>query len=85
MADKGVLSAFPASLLVLAALLAFHAFQLWDFNRRETRPPAWDQSIQLETAIDLRSALSRGDYPGALLANAPKPGMPPFPPLYGLS
>ncbi|MEK7657523.1 MAG: glycosyltransferase family 39 protein [Elusimicrobiota bacterium] len=85
MADQDALSTFPASLLVLAGLLAFHAFQLRDFNRRETRPPAWDQSIQLETAIDLRAALSRGDYPGALLANAPKPGMPPFPPLYGLS
>lgn len=74
-----------ASLAALAALLVFHAFQLKDYCRRETRPPAWDQSIQLETAMDLRSALARGDYAAALLANAPKPGMPPFPPLYGLS
>ncbi|MFH1725089.1 MAG: LmeA family phospholipid-binding protein [Elusimicrobiota bacterium] len=84
--DPGTLErwSLPGSLIGLAALLLFHAFQLASWTRGETRPPAWDQSVQLEIAIDYRRAIAAGRW-GELLRLKPKPGMPPFPPLYHLS
>lgn len=75
--------ALKRSLWGLGLLLAFHAAQLWSWTGREDRPPGWDQSIQLETALDARKALGRGDW-GALLRLPRKPGMPPFPPFHHL-
>ncbi len=72
------------SLLGLCLLIAFHASQTAHWIRLDTRPPAWDQSVQLETAWDLKEALAKGDWQGALRM-PPKPGMPPFPLLYHLS
>ncbi|MFH2202039.1 MAG: glycosyltransferase family 39 protein [Elusimicrobiota bacterium] len=67
----------------LLILLAFHAFQLSDWIRRDNRPPPWDQSIQLEIAQDVHNALARGEW-GEIVSPTPKPGMPPFPPLHYL-
>ena len=72
------------SLLAVAALVVFHAWQLLDWNRLEGRPPAWDQSIHLEIAQDYKKALAKGELK-ELLFLRPKPGMPPFPPLYHLT
>ncbi len=72
------------SLAALALLLLFHALLLGRHISIETRPPAWDQSVQLETAIDDVRGIERGDW-SILWKQAPKPGMPPFPPLYHLS
>ena len=72
------------SWLGLAALLAFLAWQLAGWNRRESRPPAWDQSVHLEIALDLRDALRTGNL-SAFWRQSPKAGMPPFPPLYYIS
>lgn len=72
------------SLGALAVLLFFHALLLGRHISKETRPPAWDQSVQLETAIDDTRAIAKGDW-SVLWNLAPKPGMPPFPPLYHLS
>ncbi|MBI4424313.1 MAG: glycosyltransferase family 39 protein [Elusimicrobia bacterium] len=72
-------SAFAA-----AAALAFQLYLLAAWLRAESRPPSWDQAIHLETALDYAHGLARGDLRG-LLSLAPKPGMPPFPPLYYLS
>lgn len=76
--------AVAASLLGLGLLLAFHFALMASWIRRETRPPAWDQAIHLETSLDSLKAVRGGDY-DALLHPVPKPGMPPFPPLYHLS
>ncbi|MFA6091830.1 MAG: glycosyltransferase family 39 protein [Elusimicrobiota bacterium] len=72
------------SLFCVAGLLVFMGFQVSDWAKRNTRPPAWDQSIQLEISLDLRDALARGDL-ASFLRMRPKPGMPPFPPLYALT
>lgn len=72
------------SLIALGALVTFHAWQLVSWNRLDSRPPAWDQSIHLEIAQDYRRAISRGEL-RELLFLKPKPGMPPFPPLYHLT
>ncbi|TBR25322.1 hypothetical protein EPO15_02415 [bacterium] len=72
------------SLAGLLLLIGFHAFQAAQWTSHDRRPPGWDQGVQLETAWDLKAALSKGDLKGAFL-NAPKPGMPPFPPLFHLS
>lgn len=69
---------------LFSLLLLFHGLQLASWNRRETRPPSWDQSIQLEIAADYARAFREGRY-GELFTLAPKPGMPPFPPLYHLA
>ncbi len=71
------------SLLGLAGFLAWQALALASFIREEGRPPAWDQAIHLEIAQDYRAALAKGDS-GSAWNLAPKPGMPPFPPLYHL-
>src|SRR5687767_2858552 len=76
--------AVAGSLLGLALLLAFHAALTASWVRRETRPPAWDQAIHLEISLDCLKAVRKGDY-RALFHPVPKPGMPPFPPLYHLS
>jgi len=70
--------------LALAALLAFLAWGLAQWNRREGRPPAWDQSVHLEISLDLRDALRAGHL-SAFWRQRPKAGMPPFPPLYYFS
>ncbi|MBI4061490.1 MAG: hypothetical protein HY403_08680 [Elusimicrobia bacterium] len=70
-------------LLGLALFLAVEALLLRSYNRADTRPPSWDQSIHLEIALDYRDALREGRLADAWHL-APKPGMPPFPPLYHL-
>lgn len=75
--------AVAGSLALLAALILFHALQLGSWNRRNELPPAWDQSIQLETANDVKNILADWDIKG-LFSMKPKPGMPPFPPLHHL-
>lgn len=71
------------SLLGLAALISWQALSLRSYARRDSRPPAWDQAIHLEIAHDYRLALKEGRL-GDIVHLAPKPGMPPFPPLYHL-
>lgn len=71
------------SLLGLVFFLACEAFLLRSFIRTDTRPPAWDQSIHMEIALDYREALKEGRLSDAWYL-APKPGMPPFPPAYHL-
>lgn len=75
---------WAGALGALALLIAFHGLQLAHWNARETRPPAWDQAIQLEIAHDYHRAFRAWDM-GTLFTLAPKPGMPPFPPLYHLA
>ncbi len=72
--------------LSLAGLALFLAWQALDLRRTiqsETRPPAWDQAIHLEIALDYKEALKAGRLSDAYHL-APKPGMPPFPPAYHL-
>lgn len=69
------LKVLALSLVALAAFIAFQAALLSRWVAVDTRPPAWDQSIHLETALDYRDG-------GDKLHPVPKPGMPPFPPLY---
>lgn len=71
------------SVLGLAAFLAFEAIMMRRFVRVDTRPPAWDQAVQLEIALDYRQALNAGRWSDFWYL-APKPGMPPFPPAYQL-
>lgn len=70
-------------MLGLAAFLAVEALLLRSHIRTETRPPAWDQSIHLEIALDYREALKDGRVADAWHL-APKSGMPAFPPAYHL-
>lgn len=72
------------SFLGVAALLAYQAALLSAWLGREDRPPSWDQAIHLEIAHDYSERLERGDWKGVLRLG-PKPGMPPFPPLYELT
>lgn len=72
------------SLAGLALLVLLQGLLLGSWIKRDSRPPAWDQSVQLETAVDLQRAMEGGDW-RRLLTLGPKPGMPPFPPLYHLS
>lgn len=67
----------------LAVFLAWQAFLLKIYIRSETRPPSWDQSIHMEIALDYAAALKEGRW-SDIIHLAPKPGMPPFPPLYHL-
>ena len=71
------------SLLGLAIFLAWQALSLRSYIRAESRPPSWDQAVHLQTALECRDVIQRGDWP-RVLHLAPKPGMPPFPPLYYL-
>jgi hypothetical protein len=58
------------SLLGLAAFLAVEALLLRQFIRTDARLPSWDQSAQMELALDVHDgAVSR-------------PGLPPQPPVY---
>ncbi|MBI5209983.1 MAG: glycosyltransferase family 39 protein [Elusimicrobia bacterium] len=70
-------------ILGLAVFLAVQALALRSFARHETRPPAWDQSVHLEIALDYRNAWADRDL-SKIWSLGPKPGMPPFPPLYHL-
>jgi hypothetical protein len=70
-------------LLGLALFLAAEAALLRSFNRVDTRPPSWDQAIHMEIALDYREALRESRLADAWYL-APKPGMPPFPPIYHL-
>lgn len=72
------------SLAGLLLLIGFHASQAAQWTAIDSRPPGWDQGVQLETAWDMKAALAKGDFNGAFHM-APKPGMPPFPPFYHLS
>ncbi|MBI5882403.1 MAG: glycosyltransferase family 39 protein [Elusimicrobia bacterium] len=74
-------AALVMGLVGLAVFLAVQALALKSFSSRESRPPAWDQSIHLEIALDYRAAWKEGDL-GRIWTLAPKPGMPPFPPLF---
>ncbi len=71
------------SLLGLVFFLASEAFLLRSYTRSDTRPPSWDQAIHMEIALDYRDALKAGRFSDAWYL-APKPGMPPFPPIYHL-
>ncbi|MCX5796598.1 MAG: hypothetical protein NTY77_13975 [Elusimicrobia bacterium] len=71
------------SLAGLAVFLAWEALALRSYVRVESRPPAWDQAIHLEIALDYRNAIRAGNW-SEVIHLAPKPGMPPFPPLYQL-
>lgn len=68
----------------LLALVAFQGFLMRSWIEGEARPPSWDQAIHLEIAHDYSTLLAQGDVRGAMRL-APKPGMPPFPPLYELT
>ncbi|MBI5629850.1 MAG: glycosyltransferase family 39 protein [Elusimicrobia bacterium] len=76
--------ALALGLIGLCVFLALQALELKHYIRAETRPPSWDQAIHLEIALDYRDALKTGRWAGAFLL-PPKPGMPPFPPLYHLA
>lgn len=78
------LKVLALSLVALAGFLAFQAVLLARWSSLDTRPPAWDQAIQLETALDFKDALAQGRLSDALHP-VPKPGMPPFPPAYHLA
>lgn len=71
------------SLLGLAVFLVLQALLLRSHVRTDTRPPAWDQAIHLEIALDYKEALAEGRLSDAFFL-APKPGMPQFPPAYHL-
>lgn len=75
--------ALVLSVLGLALFLAAEALLLRSFIRADTRPPAWDQSIHLEIALDYRQALKEGRFADAWFL-PPKSGMPAFPPAYHL-
>lgn len=72
------------SLLGLVVFLALQAVLLRSHVKVDTRPPAWDQAIHLEIALDYKQALSEGRLADAFFL-APKPGMPQFPPAYHLA
>jgi len=74
---------FALSLVGLAVFLAWEAVALRSYIRVESRPPAWDQAVHLEIALDYRNAVLAGNW-SEVMRLAPKPGMPPFPPLYQL-
>lgn len=78
------LKVLALSLAALAAFLAFQAVLLARWIAVDTRPPAWDQAVHLETAWDAKQGLAQGRL-SAVLHPVPKPGMPPFPPLYHLA
>ncbi len=72
------------SLVALSVFMAWQAVVVRRFVRLDTRPPAWDQAVHLEIALDYRDAIARGRW-SDVWNLAPKPGMPPFPPLYHLA
>jgi len=65
------------SLIGLAAFLAVEALLLRHYIRVDTRPPSWEQSTQMQIALDYHEAPATGFY-----ASVPKPGLPPYPPAY---
>lgn len=71
-------------LLGLCFFLAWQALVVGHYVRTDTRPPSWDQAVHLEIALDYRQAMAQGRW-GDIMNLAPKPGMPPFPPLYHLA
>jgi hypothetical protein len=78
------LKVLALSLVVLAGFLGAQAVLLSRWISVDTRPPAWDQAIHLETALDCQRAKAAGRS-GDCWRPVPKPGMPPFPPLYHLA
>lgn len=74
---------FVLSMIGLVLFLAAEALLVRSYIRTDTRPPAWDQAIHMEIALDYREALKTGRLADAWYL-APKPGMPPFPPAYHL-
>jgi len=70
-------------LMGLAAFLAWQALALKNHMGTDTRPPAWDQAIHLEIALDYKEAMKDGRI-FDIFNLAPKSGMPPFPPMYHL-
>ncbi len=73
-----------ACLLGLALFLGWQALLTRAYVAKDTRPPQWDQAVHMEIAWDYLQALRAGHY-GDIVNLAPKPGMPPFPPLYHLA
>jgi len=63
----------------LALLAVWHALLLSVWLKKDTRPPQWDQSVHLSTALRFKNALARGRI-GEILRAAPSPGHPPYPP-----
>jgi hypothetical protein len=74
------------SLLGLLIFIAWEGILLKSYAAQNTRPPAWDQSVHMEIALDYWRALrgNRWDW-GTVFTLPPKAGMPPFPPLYHLA
>lgn len=72
------------SLLGLVVFLVLQALLIRSQVKDDTRPPAWDQAIHLEIALDYKEALAEGRLSDAFFL-APKPGMPQFPPAYHLA
>jgi 4-amino-4-deoxy-L-arabinose transferase-like glycosyltransferase len=71
-------SSVPAAYwAVLAVLILFHVCFLESWLRRDTRPPAWDESHHLRIALDYRDAIGRGEW-GTLF----RPVYSNYPPLY---
>lgn len=75
--------ALALSLVGLFVYLSCQALILRSYVKAQTRPPSWDESVHMEIALDYHEALKAGNYSG-IVHLAPKPGMPPFPPLYHL-
>ncbi|MHB2025530.1 MAG: hypothetical protein ACYCPQ_02650 [Elusimicrobiota bacterium] len=72
-----------AGLAGLFLFLAFERVALVRYAQKDARPPMWDQADHLLDAWDYRQALDAGRG-SVLWTLPPKPGMPPFPPLYSL-
>lgn len=72
------------SLLGLSAFLMAQALMVRSYARSQKRPPAWDQAVHMEIALDYREAARSGRW-SDIMHLAPKPGMPPFPPLYHMA
>ncbi len=72
------------SLIGLSAFLAAQALMVRSYGSLQKRPPSWDQAIHMEIALDYQEAYKAGRW-SSIMDLAPKPGMPPFPPLYHLA
>ncbi|MBI5631761.1 MAG: hypothetical protein HY921_12860 [Elusimicrobia bacterium] len=76
-------SRWKISLLALAAalVLAYQAALVARWVQVDAHPPSWDPSVHLSTALDYREAWEGRRWLDMLLTK-PKPGHPPYPPLY---
>lgn len=65
--------------LFLGGMILVQGILLGLWLRRDTRPPAWDQSVHLMSAWRYKEAAAHGNI-GALLHTRTSPGHPPYPP-----